>query len=63
MLKNPKVFISYSWSSSDHEKWVLNLAEKLRGDGIDVILDKWDLGVGHDKYAFMERMVTDKDIS
>ncbi len=62
-LKQPKVFISYSWSSPDHENWVLTLSKKLRRDGIDVILDKWDLGVGHDKYVFMERMVTDKDVS
>lgn len=62
-LQQPKVFISYSWSSLDHENWVLTLAKKLRHDGVDVILDKWDLGVGHDKYVFMERMVTDKDVS
>ncbi len=62
-LKQPKAFISYSWSSPDHENWVLTLVKKLRRDGIDVIFDKWDLGVGHDKYAFMERMVTDKDVS
>ncbi len=62
-LKQPKVFILYSWSSLDHEDWVLILAKKLRRDGIDVILDKWDIGVGHDKYVFMEQMVTDKDVS
>lgn len=62
-LKQPKAFILYSWSSPEHENWVLNLAEMLRGDGVDVILDKWDLGVGHDKYVFMERMVTDKNVS
>lgn len=29
-------------------------------DGVDVVLDVWDLSEGDDKYAFMERMVTDE---
>ena len=59
---SPKTFISYSWSSPEHEEWVLNLASELRESGVDVILDKWDLKEGHDAHAFMERMVTDPDI-
>lgn len=39
----PKVFISYSWDSSDHQNWVLELAKKLRENGIDVVLDKWEI--------------------
>jgi hypothetical protein len=58
----PKLFISYSWTTPSHEQWVLDLAERLRQDNIDVILDKWDLREGHDAHAFMERMVTDKEI-
>jgi hypothetical protein len=56
---NPKLFISYSWTSPDHEQWVLNLATELRENGIDVILDKWDLKEGQDANVFMEKMVTD----
>lgn len=59
----PKVFLSYSWTSPDHEAWVLDLATQLRENGIDAILDKWDLKEGHDAYAFMERMVTDAKIT
>jgi hypothetical protein len=58
----PKLFISYSWSNADHEEWVLNLAKELCESGVDVILDKWDLKKGHDSVAFMEKMVTDKEI-
>ncbi len=61
-MENPKVFISYSWSNPQHEEWVINLATQLRQDGVDVILDKWDLKEGHDAIAFMERMVTDPEI-
>ena len=58
-----KVFISYSWSSPEHEDWVLLLAQRLVRDGIDVVLDKWDLKEGHDKYVFMESMVNSPDIT
>ncbi|HBP90485.1 MAG TPA: hypothetical protein DD706_22685 [Nitrospiraceae bacterium] len=58
----PKLFISYSWSSPDHEQWVIKLATELRESGIDVILDKWELKEGHDAHAFMEKMVADQGI-
>lgn len=60
---NPKVFLSYSWTDSDHEVFVLELATALRSHGIDVKLDKWDLLPGQDKFAFMESMVTDPTMS
>lgn len=56
----PKVFISYSWGSSD---LVLELAQRLVAHGVDVVLDKWELKEGQDKYAFMERCVNDPEIS
>jgi hypothetical protein len=59
----PKVFISYAWTNADHQQWVVNLATALRGDGIEVVLDVWDLGPGQDLYKFMERAVTDASVS
>ena len=56
----PKIFISYSWSS---DALVLPLAERLVSHGIDVVLDKWDLKEGQDKYVFMEQCVNDPDIT
>jgi hypothetical protein len=56
---SPKLFISYSWTSDAHQKWVLSLATDLREHGVDVILDKWDLREGNDAHAFMEKMVAD----
>jgi len=58
----PKIFISYSWTSPQHEQWVLDLAERLSGDGIVAVLDKWDLKEGQDKHVFMEQMVNDTSI-
>ncbi|RNI27373.1 TIR domain-containing protein [Rufibacter immobilis] len=59
---NRKVFISYSWTTPAHEQWVLALAERLMADGIEVVIDKWDLKEGHDLYDFMESMVKSEGI-
>ena len=58
----PKLFISYSWTTPDHVNWVIRLAEDLRENGIEVILDKWDLREGQGSHAFMEKMVTYPEI-
>lgn len=63
MSTSPRLFISYCWSTPEHEQWVIDLATELVNSGVDVILDKWDLREGHDSVAFMEKMVTDSTIS
>lgn len=50
----PKVFISYSHDDENHKSWVLQLATRLRSNGVDVILDRWNLSLGQDLPAFME---------
>lgn len=60
--EHPRVFISYSWSGSEHEQDVIELATTLRNHGVDAILDKWDLKPGQDKYVFMESMITDASV-
>jgi hypothetical protein len=54
---NPHVFISYSWDSDEHREWVLTLATRLRREGVDVVLDEWNLGLGENRFHFMERSV------
>lgn len=61
-MPSPKVFVSYSWSSPEHQQWVIDLATQLRENGVDTVLDKWDLKEGHDSIAFMEKMVTDSTV-
>lgn len=55
--KNPVVFLSYSWDSSQHDAWVLNLANLLCKNGVDVILDKYDLRAGKNLTHFMEQAI------
>lgn len=59
----PKAFISYSWTSLAHQSTVKQWAERLLADGVDVVMDIFDLKEGHDKYAFMEKMVTDPTVT
>ena len=62
-MSAPKLFVSYCWSTPDHEQWVVDLSTELTQTGVEVILDKWDLREGHDAVAFMEKMVTDPTIA
>lgn len=59
----PRLFISYSWSSPAHQEWVIELATRLVNNGVDVILDRWELREGHDSIHFMEKMVTDPSVT
>ena len=61
MAEHPKVFISYSHDSPEHKRWVSELGAKLRHNGVDAILDQWDLGLGDDMTLFMEQGIRDSD--
>lgn len=62
-IEKPKVFISYAWGDDEYQGQVLAFAEKLVRDGVEVLLDKWDMTEGNDTYAFMEKSVTDSSIT
>lgn len=51
----PSIFASYSHDSESHSDWVLQLATRLRSNGVDVILDRWNLQLGQDVAAFIEQ--------
>ena len=60
---NRKFLFPIVCTSAQHEQWVLELADRLSGDGIVVTLDKRDLKEGQEsKHAFMEQMVNDPNI-
>jgi len=55
----PTVFISYSWDNEEHQNWVIHLATKLCENGINAILDVWDLGpLGKPLPHFMEKSIS-----
>ena len=55
-MEPPKVFASYSHDSDEHKKWVRQLCTKLRENGVDVMLDQWDIRLGTDQTVFMEKL-------
>ncbi|MCK4462103.1 MAG: toll/interleukin-1 receptor domain-containing protein [candidate division Zixibacteria bacterium] len=57
----PKVFVSYSHDSPEHKQWVAELSSRLRHDGINVILDQWDLSPGEDITMFIENGLAQSD--
>ncbi len=59
---SPKVFISYSWKPIANKQKTIALAERLESEGVNVILDEWNLAEGQDKYQFMEQMVNDPEV-
>ena len=63
MIENnvPKVFISYSWESKEHSDWVNSLADKLLADGIEAIIDSYDVSPGDRLPKFMESSIKDSD--
>lgn len=58
---HPKSFVSYSWDSESHKKWVANLATQLRADGVDTHLDQWHAVPGDQLPHFMEREIREND--
>lgn len=58
----PQVFISFSWTTKEYQQKVIDLASRMRHDGVDVKLDVWDLKDGQDKYVYMEQCVTNPEI-
>jgi hypothetical protein len=60
--KKVTAFISYSWDSEQHRGWVLKLAANLIRNGVNVLIDEWDLeDYGNDLNLFMESAVRDSD--
>jgi hypothetical protein len=57
----PTVFISYSHDDPAHKQWVIALGSRLLANGVDVLLDAYDLRPGDDVPKFMERGVRDSD--
>ena len=60
-MNPPKIFVSYSHDSKEHKAWVARLSTDLRSNGVDVVLDQWDLALGQDVSAFMQRSVASSD--
>jgi hypothetical protein len=57
----PKVLISYSHDSPEHEQRVLELANRLRGDGIDCTIDHMSWAPAEGWPRWMDKEIRDSD--
>lgn len=57
----PKVFISYSWDDEPHKEWVKGLADILITNGIDIILDQYEVQAGANISYFMEKSLVESE--
>jgi hypothetical protein len=62
-IENPKVFLSYAWTDNEFRNRVIELAERLIANRVNVLLDVWDLADGGDKFQYMEQAVADKEVT
>jgi tetratricopeptide (TPR) repeat protein len=60
-MSHPKVFISYSHDSAEHADRVLALSDRLRADGIDCILDQYEVSPPEGFPRWMDRQIRAAD--
>lgn len=56
-MRQPSAFISYSWDSAPHKRWVASLAARLEQNGVKVWFDQWHVKAGDSLTQFMERKI------
>jgi len=56
-----KAFISYKWENESHVDWVRHFATDLRCQGIDAILDQWEVRLGESFSTYMSSKITMAD--
>ncbi len=61
MVRRPKVFISYSHDSPVHSERVWLLADRLRGDGVDCMIDQYHPAPVEGWPRWMDREVEEAD--
>ena len=57
----PKVFISYSHDSTDHQAHVLALSNRLRTDGFDCSIDQYEVSPNEGWPRWMSRQIREAD--
>lgn len=57
VIKNPRVFISYTGTDLAHRNWVRDFACRLRANGVDARIDMFHLRPGQDLHQWMTNEV------
>lgn len=59
MSAKPEVFISYSWDSQEHKEWVHKLYNILRDNGVEVLIDRYEVFLGSNLEKYMRQGLND----
>ena len=62
MQSKKNIFISYSWDSTEHQQWVLSLADLINSHGGNAIIDRTHLKYGGHIKTFMLKSIIEVDI-
>ena len=57
-----KAFISYKWEDEAHNHWVEKFATDLRREGIETILDKWEVRLGDSFTDYMTSKIEEAHV-
>jgi hypothetical protein len=57
------VFVSYAWESEEHRNWVKLFVDELRKHGVSATADYKDVRPGEQLTSFMERGMTESDVT
>src|SRR5258708_19597048 len=57
----PKVFISYSHDSPEHKERVLEFSDRLRKDGVDATIDRYEVSPAEGLPAWMATQIRNSD--
>lgn len=57
-----RAFISYKWESDDVKQWVERFATDLRQNGVDALLDKWEVKYGESFIDYMCSKIPSSDV-
>jgi hypothetical protein len=55
-IRNPRIFMSYASDDPGNREWVIELAKRLRNNGVHAVIDHFDLGIG----VFMPQWMTNE---
>ena len=59
MAASEEVFISYSQESVEHSERVLALSDRLRGEGVDCVLDQYEVAPPEGWPRWMDKKIRD----
>lgn len=59
---HPRVSVLHIHPIGEPAAWILQLSKQLRANGVDALLDVWEIKYGQDVYTYLENAITDESL-